>query len=128
VDLVAAPLTVSYERGQVVDFLYPTFFDSNRLIISEPNADAKKWRTLIDIYSYPVLILIAVSLIFVTFLLYFVEKVNPYYLSKQSNQQNRISTLSDCFWYNYGALLNEGMYILFIWIYYLLFNICRAVY
>jgi hypothetical protein len=65
VDLVAAPLTVTYERGQVIDFLYPTFFDSNRLIISEPNADAMKWRTLIDIYSHPVLILIAVSFIFV---------------------------------------------------------------
>ena len=113
-DLIAAPLTVTYERGQVVDFLYPTFFDSNRLIISEPNADAIKWRTLIDIYSYPVLIVIAVSLIFVTFFLCFVEKVNPYYLSKKRNQQNRFSTLSDCFWYNYGALLNEGMYNLFI--------------
>ncbi|XP_071165594.1 probable glutamate receptor isoform X1 [Mytilus edulis] len=109
VDIVAAPLTVTYDRSQAVDFLYPIFFDTNRIVIGRPiDDDDNKWRTLIDIFSGTVLAYIAASIIFVTIFLCFVEKVNPYYFLEKNKEKNRLSKLADCFWYNYGALLTQG--------------------
>ena len=108
VDIVAAPLTVTFERSQAVDFLYPIFFDTNRIVIKRPDQDENKWRTLIDIYSVTVLILIGVSLVFSTGFLCFVENINPYYMLEENREKSRLSTISDCFWYNYGALLTQG--------------------
>ncbi|XP_076096281.1 putative glutamate receptor isoform X3 [Mytilus galloprovincialis] len=109
VDIVAAPLTVTYDRSQTVDFLYPIFFDTNRIVIGRPiDDDDNKWRTLIDIFSGTVLAYIAASIIFVTIFLCFVEKVNPYYFLEKNKEKSRLSKLSDCVWYNYGALLTQG--------------------
>ncbi|XP_076096280.1 glutamate receptor ionotropic, kainate 4-like isoform X2 [Mytilus galloprovincialis] len=108
VDIVAAPLTVTYDRSQTVDFLYPIFFDTNRIVIGRPiDDDDNKWRTLIDIFSGTVLAYIAASIIFVTIFLCFVEKVNPYYFLEKNKEKSRLSKLSDCVWYNYGALLTQ---------------------
>ncbi|CAC5420552.1 GRIK4 [Mytilus coruscus] len=109
VDIVAAPLTVTFDRSQAVDFLYPIFFDTNRIVIGRPiDDDSNKWRTLIDIFSGTVLAYIAASITFVTIFLCFVEKVNPYYFFEKNKDKSRLSKLSDCFWYNYGALLTQG--------------------
>lgn len=101
-------MTVTYERELAVDFLYPIFFDTNRIIIKSPGDEEEKWRTLIDIYNNMVLLYIGLSLAFVTVFLCVVEKINPFFSMEVNKSKSRLRTFSDCFWYNYGALLTQG--------------------
>lgn len=106
---------MTYERELSIDFLYPIFFDTNRIIIKRPGDEEEKWRTLIDIYNEMVLLYIGLSLVFVTVFLCVVEKINPFFSMEVNKNKSRLRTFSDCFWYNYGALLTQGEYMILCW-------------
>ncbi|KAL8618359.1 hypothetical protein ACOMHN_047431 [Nucella lapillus] len=48
VDMVMAPLTVTYQRELVMDFTYPYFNDADTVIYRKPDPRKDKWRTYLQ--------------------------------------------------------------------------------
>ncbi|XP_041350850.1 glutamate receptor ionotropic, delta-1-like [Gigantopelta aegis] len=109
VDLTAAPLAIEPKREEVMDFIFPFFYEYTTVLIKKPDPNKRKWRTLIDPFKWQVLLCIGVSLVFTTFFFFLLERWNPYYSDKKYGGRTRSGRIfSDAFWYMYGALLTQG--------------------
>ena len=110
--MVAADISIQKEREMVMDFAFPFYYGDTSVIIKKPDPNAKKWRTLIDPFKWEVLIAIISVLPVVSFLVFLMEKYNPYYTNQVDTtplaEENRLGTYIDSFWYMYGALLSQG--------------------
>ncbi|CAG2211131.1 GRID1 [Mytilus edulis] len=79
VDLVAAPLTMTIQRENAVDFAIPYYYDSAAILLKKPDPNAKKWRTLIDPLSKYVFLCIFLFITVTSLFLFVFEKYTPYY-------------------------------------------------
>ncbi|XP_067682011.1 glutamate receptor-like isoform X1 [Haliotis asinina] len=104
VDMVVAPISIAPDREQVVDFIFPYYYEYTTILIKKPDPNRTKWRTLIDPFKWQVLMCIFISLLGVTTFYFLVERWNPYYEGKRKKK----SMFGDAFWYMYGALLTQG--------------------
>lgn len=112
--MVAADISIQKEREMVMDFTFPFYYGDTSVIIRKPDPNAKKWRTLIDPFKWQVLMTIILVLPVVSFIVFLMEKYNPYYNhpENQTAEENRLGTFIDAFWYMYGALLSQGKVLL----------------
>lgn len=111
-DLTVAALSVQPEREEVMDFISPYYTEYTVIILKKPAESSTKWRTLIDPFSWVVLVAIAVSLPVVTFFLTLCEKLSPCYAHIQNRgKYPGLHNFSDCFWYLLGALLTQGKFV-----------------
>ncbi|XP_045201973.2 probable glutamate receptor [Mercenaria mercenaria] len=112
VDMVAAPLSTTADRTQVMDFSYPFYYEYTTVILKKPDVNATKWRTLIDPFKWEVLVSIGLALPVMTMLAFLIEKYNPFYgKSEHSDERERNGGLHmwhNSVWYMYGALLCQG--------------------
>jgi hypothetical protein len=98
--------------------MYPFYYDETVIMLRKPDPSKSKWRTLIDPFSWPVHLAILSSLPVATFILYFLEKYNPFYSCRaigevipgsESNRNDRGPiVLRKAYWYLLGVLLNQG--------------------
>lgn len=110
-NITIAPLAVTADREETVDFAFPFYYDYNGVLIKKPDPRKLKWRTLVDIFTYPVYIGIAVSLPVMTLLVYLSERFNPFYRAYTDEQLRAypgLHNFQDALWYMYGALLTQG--------------------
>ena len=109
--MVAADISIQKEREMVMDFAFPFYYGDTSVVIKKPDPNAKKWRTLLDPFKWQVLMAILLTLPVASFLIFLMEKYNPYYNQPQhqTTEGNRLGTFIDAFWYMYGALLSQGM-------------------
>ncbi|XP_060581241.1 glutamate receptor ionotropic, kainate glr-3-like, partial [Ruditapes philippinarum] len=112
VDIVAAPITRQAQRSPAMDFSYSYFYEYTTVLIKKPDVNAGKWKTLIDPLRWEVLGTVGLLLITVTFLVYILEKNNPFYSNPQNAQmriaQGGLHEIHSSFWYVFGALLCQG--------------------
>lgn len=107
--MIAAPLSVSVQREQMIDFTHPFFFETTNILMKKLDPSHRKWMTFLDPFSDYVLLCIGIALPVSSFLLYLVEKLNPYYQElEEGTTTHTIRSFSDAFWYMFGALLTQG--------------------
>lgn len=56
--MVIGPLTVDSSREKVIDFTYPFFHEYTTIITKRTDGHPDKWRTLIDPFTWQVLLAI----------------------------------------------------------------------
>ncbi|XP_055956921.1 glutamate receptor ionotropic, kainate glr-3-like, partial [Patella vulgata] len=104
VDLVVAPLVITSERLKVMDFSFPFFHDYSAVLFKMPDPNRSKWRKLAEPFKWQVFVCIIASFLLLTFLLYTLERCNPFYVTQN---KKRYSFL-DMILYVYGAMLIQG--------------------
>lgn len=108
-DLVAAPIAQTTFREEACDFTYPYFYEFSVILIKMPDPMGQKWRALLDIFSWPVMVLVIISLPLTALVVYFVEKADPvpnrrqFYMTRPDVNSYTVAT-----WYLFGALLSQG--------------------
>ncbi|KAK7104405.1 hypothetical protein V1264_019127 [Littorina saxatilis] len=109
VDLVVAPLTVTQQREQAMDFTYPFFNDADTVIYKKPDPKKDKWRTYLQPLKWQVLLLICVSLLATSLLLGFLESWSPFYPGNRlSEHRGHHTSYFRSFRLLYGALLAQA--------------------
>ncbi|XP_033760011.1 uncharacterized protein LOC117342117 isoform X2 [Pecten maximus] len=109
IDLTVAPMSIQTNREAVMDFSYPYFYEPTVMILKKPDPSETKWRTLIDPFTTTVLICIGIALPTMSFVMWMLEYLSPYYSHITDRASMRgLHHFSDSFWYLYGALLTQG--------------------
>ena len=104
VDILAAPLSISYEREKVMDFTYPFYNEVSRLLMRRPDENAQKWKRLLAPFHTYVYLCLAVSLPVAALLMSLFEKIFPQYRNTPDRaDDDGLHTYSNAFWYLYGA-------------------------
>ncbi|XP_055957243.1 glutamate receptor ionotropic, kainate 2-like [Patella vulgata] len=89
-----------------MDFTFPYYFGYSVVFFRKPDPNADKWYTLLAPFTWQVLLCIFCAVIFVGFLLYGIERFNPFY-EKMYPKRKHVG-LQSTMWYLYGALLSHG--------------------
>ncbi|XP_050395123.2 probable glutamate receptor [Patella vulgata] len=101
-EMVVAPIGISPEREQVMDFTFPYLFNQGVAMFRLRHLQDEKWLTLIKPLTWEVLLCIGVSLAGAAFIFHIIELINPFYLT--SPNQSFCRRLE----YLYGALVAHG--------------------
>ncbi|KAL3861017.1 hypothetical protein ACJMK2_007110 [Sinanodonta woodiana] len=112
VDMVVATLTVQPERRGVIDFTYPFYYDYTTVLLKKQDPDKNKWKTLIEPLQWQVLVSICVSVPVMSFLVFVMERYNPYYNHPERHEAREVNgglhSFAAALWYMYGTLLCQG--------------------
>lgn len=105
-DFSIAPFAITGERELVLDFTYDYFTDYN-VILTKRFTKENSWRLVIDIFSWPVIVVIVAAVPTTAIVIYVLEAWNPYPFPA-SYQSRGVGRLGQLVWYTYGALLSQG--------------------
>ncbi|KAK3583442.1 hypothetical protein CHS0354_025574 [Potamilus streckersoni] len=112
VDMVVAMLTDQPERKGIMDFTYPFYYDYTTVLLKKPNTDKNKWKTIIEPFQWQVLVSICASVPVMSFLVFIMERCNPYYNHPGHHETREVNggfhSFAGALWYIYGAILNQG--------------------
>ncbi|XP_061378615.1 ionotropic receptor 93a [Danaus plexippus] len=109
--LVAAPFTVSPDTHPGVNFTVPVSTQSYSFIIARPRELNRALLFLLP-FTTDTWLCIAFAVVLMGPTLYVVHRVSPYYEAMEITREGGLSTIYNCLWYIYGALLQQGgMYL-----------------
>lgn len=103
-DVIAADLTVTYPRQQVVDFSSPFYYESYSILIQLPTKNNEKLWRIVHLFKPLVWLAIIGSSIFAAVYIYFLHKVH------NDGTKSGFSSVSQTVWYIYSGLVNQGIW------------------
>ena len=98
-----APLAMSKEREEAMDFTFPFFHDFSGVLLRRPDPNASKWRTYIDIFSWQVLMFLGLALLAGSVVYIVIEAVERSIFGRPN-----LWIALNRFWVLLGALLSQG--------------------
>ncbi|ESO97726.1 hypothetical protein LOTGIDRAFT_103576, partial [Lottia gigantea] len=108
VDLVVAPISISPDREEVMDFTTPFFYEKSGIGLKMPDPNSTKWKRLLQPLSWQVLLCLTISFMSVSMILTVMERTNPYYQTIGSNKRYLSTQVQAKICYLWGALLSHG--------------------
>lgn len=104
-DIVAADLTVAYNRSRVIDYATtPFFFEAIGIMITEPVEAQPLWKWT-NPFDYTVWLVLLAATVIVSSILYLNQVFQCVYVGW------RFTHINDCIWHVGTGLLSQGRFI-----------------
>ncbi|XP_067127331.1 glutamate receptor ionotropic, kainate 2-like [Centruroides vittatus] len=100
-------LALTARRNDVIDFTHPLLIIQNGILVRKPQEPSRAFLFLRP-FDKNVWIGIIVCLPVVSFVFYVVNRYSAYIYGKSSRCKIGLSSFSNCFWYVFGATLQQG--------------------
>ncbi|GMT10595.1 hypothetical protein PFISCL1PPCAC_1892, partial [Pristionchus fissidentatus] len=112
-DFALAPLSVTSERENDVDFTVPYYDLVGTTILMKKTEQSYSLFRFLDVLEWPVWVCIAGAYLFTSFLLWIFEKFSPYSYSNNRERykddvEKREFTLKECLWFCMTSLTPQG--------------------
>ncbi|XP_059489229.1 ionotropic receptor 25a-like [Neocloeon triangulifer] len=110
-DLICAPLTMTAERDEVIDFITPYIENTGlTIVIKQPVQETSLFKFM-TVLKTEVWIALVVSIIITSILMYVLEKFSPYSYSRSPERypyECRVFDLKECFWFTLTSFTPQG--------------------
>ncbi|GMR59002.1 hypothetical protein PMAYCL1PPCAC_29197 [Pristionchus mayeri] len=112
-DFALAPLSVTSERENDVDFTVPYYDLVGTTILIKKNDPPYSMFRFLDVLEWPVWLCIGAAYLFTSFLLWIFERFSPYSYSNNKERyvedvEKREFTLKECLWFCMTSLTPQG--------------------
>ncbi|KAK3100202.1 hypothetical protein FSP39_016165 [Pinctada imbricata] len=104
IDMVLAPLAVSVERNQVIDYGTTVYYDHSSFLMRSNNGGIR-WYTVIKPFQIQTFVVLFAVFMGSTFCLLLVEKCS---ILSHGGEKSIMPTFGECLWYFFGASLAQG--------------------
>ncbi|KAK3099808.1 hypothetical protein FSP39_010085 [Pinctada imbricata] len=99
-----APLGVSFERNQVIDYGTTVYYDHTSFLMRSNNGGIR-WYTVVKPFQVQTFAVLFAVFMWSTFCLLFVEKCS---ILSNGGEKSIMPTFGECLWYFFGASLAQG--------------------
>ena len=107
-DIAIAPMTITSEREEVVDFTKPFLSLGISIMIQKPDGAPYSVFSFMDPLSYEIWMCILFALIGVSVVLFLVTKLCYKEWQVEDNVLSNDFTIMNCFWYSLGSFMQQG--------------------
>ncbi|XP_062556939.1 ionotropic receptor 93a isoform X2 [Armigeres subalbatus] len=105
--LAAVGATVSPKQKKFVNFTTPISIQTYSFIVSRPK-ELSRIFLFLSPFNFDTWLCIAATVFLMAPCLYVINRVSPFYDHHQRSSTIGLRKLNNCFWYIYGALLQQG--------------------
>uniref|UniRef100_T1HWR6 Uncharacterized protein n=1 Tax=Rhodnius prolixus TaxID=13249 RepID=T1HWR6_RHOPR len=105
--IAAAAFTVTEDRKKEVNFTYSISIEAYAFLVSRPKELSRALLFILPFSSDTWLCIIG-AILLMTPLLCFVHRISPFYDHYSHRGKGGFTKMMNCFWYLYGALLQQG--------------------
>lgn len=110
--MAATGVTVNSRYKNIINFTIPISIQPYNFLVSRPR-ELSRIYLFLSPFTTETWICIGFSIAFMSPLLYLINRLSPFYEFYGIKQQGGLHTLNNCFWYIYGALLQQGINLIF---------------
>jgi ionotropic glutamate receptor NMDA 1 len=110
-DMIVAPLTISPERAEVIDFSKPFKYQGLTILVKKTTKDSNL-GSFLQPFGNTLWILVGLSVHVVALVLYLLDRFSPFgrfKLAKNDDTEEDALNLSSAMWFAWGVLLNSGI-------------------
>ncbi len=111
-DLIVSHLAITESRISIVDFTYPFFIDEITVLFKRIDPLSMKWRLFVEPFRYTVWASLAVSAIFVGFIISFVSKLTPVY--SQGWRKKGLARIKHAMFFTFGSIMQQGKHVFYL--------------
>ncbi|XP_052741013.1 ionotropic receptor 93a isoform X4 [Bicyclus anynana] len=109
--LAVAVFTVLTDRNPGINYTIPVSTQPYAFIIARPREMSRALLFLLP-FTTDTWLCLGFAVVLMGPMLYVVHRLSPYYEAKEIRREGGLSTIHNCLWYIYGALLQQGgMYL-----------------
>nr|XP_034828957.1 ionotropic receptor 93a [Maniola hyperantus] len=109
--LAVAVFTVLSDHNQGINYTIPVSTQPYSFIIARPREMSRALLFLLP-FTTDTWLCLGFAVILMGPMLYVVHRLSPYYEAMEMSREGGLSTIHNCLWYIYGALLQQGgMYL-----------------
>lgn len=105
--MAAAGVTVLEQYKFVLNYTMPISVQTYSFMVSRPK-ELSRIYLFLSPFAWDTWLCIMISITFMSPLLYAMHRLTPYYEYFGKRQSGGLYTMNNCFWYIYGALLQQG--------------------
>lgn len=125
-EIVPKYFRLHFTRGQTLKhrgcrYIKIIFENSNCIVVILPHnriyiryrawkytSRIKKTRKILHIHCFQTWLCLGIAVILMGPTLFIIHRVSPFYDAEEINREEGLSTIHNCLWYVYGALLQQG--------------------
>ncbi|KAH9524988.1 Glutamate [NMDA] receptor subunit 1 [Bulinus truncatus] len=110
-DLIVAPLTITPERANDIDFTKPFKYQGLNILVRKTQKDSSL-ASFLQPFQDTLWILVGLSVHVVALVLYLLDRFSPFgrfKLAKSDDTEEDALNLSSAMWFSWGVLLNSGI-------------------